>query len=86
MDDVIAHLKTAYSQPSVDSTKVHRTPKLRKTVVTRTHEAVKAIALCHNVTPVYEEEDDEENLEVEADQQFQQKVVYQASSPDEVST
>ncbi|CAB1345712.1 unnamed protein product, partial [Coregonus sp. 'balchen'] len=29
-------------------------PKVRKSVSSRVHEAVKAIALCHNVTPVYE--------------------------------
>lgn len=29
--------------------------RVRKTAVTRTSEAVKALALCHNVTPVYEE-------------------------------
>ena len=62
-------------------------PKMRRTVVTRIFEAVKAIALCHNVTPVYEVEDEdiEENGDIEADQQSQQQVVYQASSPDEVS-
>ena len=46
----------------------------------------KAIALCHNVTPVYESEeqnDDEEYELTEADQQSQQQVTYQASSPDE---
>ena len=79
---VSAHLKTYYSQTSATSGK---TQKLRKTVVTRVNEAVKAIALCHNVTPVYEsDDDDDDNYEIEADQQFQQKVVYQASSPDEV--
>lgn len=29
--------------------------KVRRSEVTRVQEAVKAIALCHNVTPVYEE-------------------------------
>ena len=29
-------------------------PKMRRTVVTRVLDAVKAIAICHNVTPVYE--------------------------------
>ena len=59
--------------------------KVRRTVITRVVEAVKAIALCHNVTPVYEtmgREDWED--ETEADQQSQQQVTYQASSPDEV--
>ena len=29
-------------------------PKMRRTVVTRVLDAVKAIAICHNVTPVHE--------------------------------
>lgn len=29
--------------------------KVRRSEVTRVQEAVKAVALCHNVTPVYEE-------------------------------
>ena len=31
--------------------------KVRRSEVTRVQEAVKAVALCHNVTPVYEETD-----------------------------
>ena len=60
--------------------------KVRRTVVTRVSEAVKAIALCHNVTPVYDAVDasDSEQSDTEADQQSQQRVTYQASSPDEV--
>ena len=46
--------------------------RIRRTAVTRTFEAVKAIALCHNVTPVYEVEGDPDSM------------MYQASSPDEV--
>ena len=55
---------------------------VRRTVVTRVLEAVQALALCHNVTPVYEDREDYDMTE--ADQQSQQTVVYQASSPDEV--
>ena len=50
---------------------------------------LQAIALCHNVTPVYEttgEQTEDEEIELtEADQQSQQQVTYQASSPDEVT-
>ena len=56
---------------------------VRRTVVTRVLEAVQALALCHNVTPVYEDREDYDMTE--ADQQSQQTVVYQASSPDEVT-
>ena len=60
---------------------------VRRTVVNRVLDSVQALALCHNVTPVYDDESSEEtSLQVEADQQSQQKVVYQASSPDEVSS
>ena len=44
-------------------------------------EAVLALALCHNVTPVYE--DDQESDRPEEDQET--RVSYQASSPDEVA-
>lgn len=52
-------------------------------MVTRVMEAVKAVALCHNVTPVYESTEGE-SQETEADMQSHQQVIYQASSPDEV--
>lgn len=70
-------------------------PQVRRTVVTRVHEAVKALALCHNVTPVT---DDTENQSTriridsatseESDAgglEGGQTVNYQASSPDEVT-
>lgn len=51
---------------------------------TRVHEAVKAIALCHNVTPVYESSGVTD--QAEAEKQYEDSCrVYQASSPDEVS-
>ena len=53
----------------------------------RVHEAVKAVALCHNVTPVYEARGAAGETEVaEADHDFSDdNRTYQASSPDEVS-
>lgn len=63
-------------------------PKVRKSVSSRIHEAVKAIALCHNVTPVYESHAtvNGETESAEADQDFSDdNRTYQASSPDEVS-
>lgn len=62
-------------------------PKVRKSVSSRIHEAVKAIALCHNVTPVYESHPsvNGETESAEADQDFSDdNRTYQASSPDEV--
>lgn len=63
-------------------------PKVRKSVCSRIHEAVKAIALCHNVTPVYESHAgvNGETESAEADQDFSDdNRTYQASSPDEVN-
>uniref|UniRef100_A0A665UT83 Phospholipid-transporting ATPase n=1 Tax=Echeneis naucrates TaxID=173247 RepID=A0A665UT83_ECHNA len=63
-------------------------PKVRKSVSSRIHEAVKAIALCHNVTPVYESHTavNGEAESAEADQDFSDdNRTYQASSPDEVA-
>lgn len=64
-------------------------PKVRKSVSSRINEAVKAIALCHNVTPVYESHANCASAEpegAEADQDFNDaNRTYQASSPDEVS-
>ena len=72
--------------------------QVRRTVVTRVHEAVKALALCHNVTPVTEEGDNKNNAtrkpresvtSGESDMESgpteaEKTVTYQASSPDEV--
>lgn len=71
--------------------------QVRRTVVTRVHEAVKALALCHNVTPVSEDingdqatrlridsvTSDESDAEVREGRE-DKIVTYQASSPDEV--
>ncbi|XP_078337418.1 putative phospholipid-transporting ATPase IIA isoform X1 [Crassostrea virginica] len=99
MDEVQSHLRTTFAQhqketqpsqqpflgPSMTPTRSSSGP-VRRTVVTRVFEAVRALALCHNVTPVYEDsENSEAGYETEADQQIQQEVVYQASSPDEVA-
>ena len=69
--------------------------QVRRTVVTRVHEAVKALALCHNVTPVRKGEgngeseessspDDNEGDEGTVSDDQGDDFTYQASSPDEV--
>ncbi|XP_054237995.1 probable phospholipid-transporting ATPase IIB isoform X1 [Indicator indicator] len=63
-------------------------PKVRRSVSSRIQEAVKAIALCHNVTPVYEGRagGSAETEDAEVDQDFSDESrTYQASSPDEVA-
>ncbi|GFS70477.1 probable phospholipid-transporting ATPase IIB [Nephila pilipes] len=99
-DEVAAHLRTSYAPTPSGSSSAGATPtkmplpKMRRTVVTRVQEAVRALALCHNVTPVYEEKesvcidtasDVEGDCDTESDQQSNQSFVYQASSPDEVA-
>ncbi|XP_040837234.1 probable phospholipid-transporting ATPase IIA isoform X3 [Ochotona curzoniae] len=97
MDEVQSHIFSVYTQvkPSVQpsggtpsSPPAQKGPavttKVRRTMSSRVHEAVKAIALCHNVTPVYESNGVTD--QAEAEKQYEDSCrVYQASSPDEVA-
>ncbi|XP_073677568.1 probable phospholipid-transporting ATPase IIB [Garra rufa] len=101
MDEIQSHIIQSYAQVcsaqsngnSASSTPSRKpqppAPKVRKSVSSRIHEAVKAIALCHNVTPVYESRVNGASTEpesTEADQDFSDdNRTYQASSPDEVA-
>ncbi|XP_050993153.1 probable phospholipid-transporting ATPase IIB isoform X2 [Labeo rohita] len=101
MDEIQSHIIQSYAQVSsaqsngnsASSTPSRKpqppAPKVRKSVSSRIHEAVKAIALCHNVTPVYESRVNGASTEpenTEADQDFSDNNrTYQASSPDEVA-
>ncbi|KAG7458280.1 hypothetical protein MATL_G00236500 [Megalops atlanticus] len=94
MDEIQSHIVQSYAQVSnsTSSTSMQKSqssaPKVRKSVSTRVHEAVKAIALCHNVTPVYESHGraSGETEYTEADQDYtDDNRIYQASSPDEVA-
>ncbi|KAG2461476.1 ATP9A ATPase, partial [Polypterus senegalus] len=84
MDEVQSHVFSAYTQPLHEppTTRSLLSTKVRKTISSRVHEAVKAIALCHNVTPVYESNGVTD--QAEAEQHYEDSCrVYQASSPDE---
>uniref|UniRef100_A0A3Q2E0S7 Phospholipid-transporting ATPase n=1 Tax=Cyprinodon variegatus TaxID=28743 RepID=A0A3Q2E0S7_CYPVA len=86
MDEVQSHVFSAYTQPTHDlpASRAPAATKVRKTISSRVHEAVKAIALVHNVTPVYESNGVTD--QAEAEQHYEDTCrVYQASSPDEVS-
>ncbi|CAH7085546.1 Atp9b [Phodopus roborovskii] len=99
MDEIQSHVFNSYLQvhsqasghnPSSAAPRRSQssTPKVKKSVSSRVHEAVKAIALCHNVTPVYEARAGVtgETEFAEADQDFSdENRTYQASSPDEVA-
>ncbi|XP_044744266.1 probable phospholipid-transporting ATPase IIB isoform X1 [Coccinella septempunctata] len=95
-DDISMILKSAYS--STESATNTMGSKFRRMENTRVVDAVQALALCHNVTPVYEKnvdgDEDASDLssvitEVEADQHMRSSdndnVIYQASSPDEIA-
>ncbi|XP_059751059.1 probable phospholipid-transporting ATPase IIB isoform X4 [Balaenoptera ricei] len=98
MDEIQNHLVNSYSQTQSQASGSNASsapprkaqssaPKVRKSVSSRVHEAVKAVALCHNVTPVYEARGAAGETEfAEADQDFSDdNRTYQASSPDEVA-
>ncbi|KAL0962598.1 hypothetical protein UPYG_G00342300 [Umbra pygmaea] len=81
---------TPSRKPQLPAAPKSAAPKIRKSVSSRIHEAVKALALCHNVTPVYESHasvnGEAESTSAEADQDFSdENRNYQASSPDEVA-
>uniref|UniRef100_A0A671YZT7 Phospholipid-transporting ATPase n=1 Tax=Sparus aurata TaxID=8175 RepID=A0A671YZT7_SPAAU len=84
MDEIQSHI--IHTSGATPSRKTQASgPKVRKSVSSRIHEAVKAIALCHNVTPVYESHVNGETESAEADQDYSDdNRTYQASSPDEV--
>ena len=76
-DEVVSTVAAEYKEGKrVTSTKARN----------KVTEGVLALALCHNVTPVYENEDGEEAAESDVPEEDQGgKVTYQASSPDEVA-
>ncbi|NXF84687.1 ATP9B ATPase, partial [Eubucco bourcierii] len=97
MDEIQSHIINSYSQvPAAGGSSCctpsrrpqAAAPKVRRSVSSRVQEAVKALALCHNVTPVYEGRAggaaDTEDAEVDQDFSDDSRA-YQASSPDEVA-
>ena len=80
-DEVVSSVAAEYRDGKVPSSRTR----------TRVTEAVLALALCHNVTPVYEAEEGAgqgggaESEVPEEDRPQHQEVTYQASSPDEVA-
>lgn len=85
MDEIITHLKNSFSFDN-NSTPAKQTI-MRRTIVTRVRDAIEALALCHNVTPMNEpslsttSSSSDINSVINLDDL---KVSYQASSPDEV--
>nr|XP_039267375.1 probable phospholipid-transporting ATPase IIB [Styela clava] len=91
--DVENYLRQSYPDPSIimgDQTLISTTPrkqksKIKKSDQYRVVEAVKALALCHNVTPVYEETESDAELNNINHETLDQTRTYQAASPDEIA-
>ena len=81
-DEVVTNLRNYFC--NMDH---QRSGRIRKNAMTRIAVAVKALSICHNVTPVYESRE----VQFEATEADQDIIVagrpmsYQASSPDEVA-
>lgn len=80
-----------HSEISPVKPSVYTGTRMRRPEGWRVWEAVKALALCHNVTPVYDNKTNEvenkrgspsKRIEIENDKE---EVTYQASSPDEIA-
>lgn len=87
MDELVSHLLTSFRQQTPSKLQQQQSSIMRRTIVTRIRDAIEALALCHNVTPVYEANMAEvlnKPLEELTDEVSGLKVTYQASSPDEV--
>ena len=85
MDEVSGHLQNSFRQLMAykSSDKM-----MRRTIGSRIKDAVEALAICHNVTPVYEQNLEDlltRPLDEIANDLKDIKVSYQASSPDEVT-
>uniref|UniRef100_A0A0X3PV87 Phospholipid-transporting ATPase n=1 Tax=Schistocephalus solidus TaxID=70667 RepID=A0A0X3PV87_SCHSO len=83
MDDLTEALKRYFEKPP-DFDDIG-TKQLRKSGDERLAEAVLAIAVCHNVTPMNENTDYTIAVNAERIDMFAQPTGYQASSPDEVA-
>ena len=85
MDEIVSHLVTSFRQSTPTK---QQASIMRRTIVTRIRDAIEALALCHNVTPVYEANTGEilnRQLNELGDEVKDLKVSYQASSPDEIA-
>lgn len=91
MDEIMKHLITSFrQQPQQLQQQTGGASVMRRTIVTRIRDAIEALALCHNVTPVYEATIMNEVLnkpasELTPDEVKDVRVSYQASSPDEIA-
>ena len=87
MDELMSHLNASFRLGKTQNLAQH-VSIMRRTIVTRIRDAIEALALCHNVTPVHDEANTSEIINKSIEEMGEQlkniKVTYQASSPDEV--
>ncbi|CAG7663738.1 unnamed protein product [Allacma fusca] len=77
IDDIRDKLKQAFRTARAQETVTH----MRIDENIRVKEAIKALGVCHNVTPVCDENEDDQEMAYGIDREF----TYQASSPDEIA-
>ncbi len=88
-DEIVHNLRSHYNNLQMEAKKPAgaggTSSKVRKTAVTRISEAVKALALCHNVTPVYDNPElnrsGSSSIDEEAAEADQATVAMHASAP-----
>ncbi len=86
-NQVVQSLRTYFAEAPKPDQQYGKSSRMRKSATTRIAEGVRALALCHNVTPVFENAEADDAI-TEADRNVGpagQNVTYQASSPDEVA-
>jgi phospholipid-translocating ATPase len=76
MDEVVTHVLTSFRQQQTPN----QNSIMRRTIDSRCRDAIEALALCHNVTPIYDDGDGDVDVSVSS-----LKISYQASSPDEIA-
>jgi phospholipid-translocating ATPase len=79
-----ANIQSGQSSPQSTSGISTGASVLRRPEGWRVWEAVKALALCHNVTPVYDE-NDKQSVAKSVSVEIHTERTYQASSPDEIA-
>lgn len=79
-----ANIQSGHSSPQSSSGVSIGASVLRRPEGWRVWEAVKALALCHNVTPVYDE-NDKQSVAKSVSVEIHTERTYQASSPDEIA-
>ena len=88
MDELVTHVLASFRQQTPSKMQQQQNSIMRRTIDSRIRDAIEALALCHNVTPIYEGNMNEsltKSIDQLAEDVHNLKVTYQASSPDEIA-